>query len=80
MKNYSFYVLTFFLLSFIPSCKKRETMLLEYAGENRKEIERIITIYNNDSDQLTQNSALFLTQNMPFHYSYPYNVSDKFDS
>ncbi len=41
---------------------------LEFAGDNRSELERVITHYNNEPEK--QKAAKFLISNMPRWYSY----------
>lgn len=38
------------------------------AGKNRKELEKVLEYYQNDSLKLR--AAQFLIENMPYHYSY----------
>jgi hypothetical protein len=62
--------LLFVLLFAILSCREQSVLekTLEYAGNNRHELERVLQHYRNDSLRLK--AAVFLIENMPGHYSY----------
>ena len=58
-------------ISFFFSCTKEESRLeyaLKAAGENRKELEKVLQHYENDSLKLK--AAIFLIENMPGYFSY----------
>lgn len=46
----------------------RLTQALSMAGENRSELEKVLAYYENDL--LKYRAAVFLIENMPYHYSY----------
>ncbi|MEG2790910.1 MAG: hypothetical protein RSA98_04900 [Odoribacter sp.] len=56
------------------SCNDHSARLkavLKYSGENRKELEKVIAYYSQDpADKLKLQSAIFLIENMPGHYTY----------
>lgn len=60
---------TLVLAMVIVSCVEENTKLeraLELAGENRKELERVLTHYSHtDADSLKLRAACFLIENMP---------------
>lgn len=62
------------LLVVLFACTKRSPKLeyaLQNAGENRAELLKVIDHYSvNQEDSLRLKAALFLIENMPFHYSY----------
>ena len=61
------------LLSSLFSCHKKSNLeqALEFAGENRVELEKVLTHYSqNTDDSLKYRAAVFLIENMPWHYSY----------
>lgn len=63
----------FILLSILTGCRAttedhRLTEALEFAGDNRQELERVLRHYTSDSLKLE--AAKFLICNMPGHYSY----------
>lgn len=69
MKNYLF----FLLLMLTCSCGKdkderRLTFALDFAGDNRKELEIVLDHYKDDSLKLA--AAKFLIRNMSFYYSF----------
>jgi hypothetical protein len=58
------------MLSGVFSCENPSVLetVLEYAGNNRPELEKVLQHYRNDSLRLK--AAVFLIENMPGHYSY----------
>ena len=56
-------------LCILAACTKTplEQALIQ-AGKNRKELEKVLEYYQNDSLKLR--AAQFLIENMPYHYSY----------
>lgn len=76
MKHITTLLLCIFLL-FLSSCESNYSRLeyaLEAAGENRKELEKVLQHYENDSLKLK--AAVFLIENMPAYYSYEGAVLD----
>ena len=71
-KKFSFYLLVFSFLCF--SCGQKQNYLetaLHFAGENRPELEKVLAHYRqNPEDSLKYKAAVFLIENMPWHY-YP---------
>lgn len=62
------------------SCAKptRLEQALCYAGENRAELQKVLDRYReNEKDSLKYQAAVFLIENMPYHYSY---IGKKVDS
>ena len=71
MKN----LITLYIISFVLfSCSKypKEVELtLEQAGDNRKELEKVLDIYKtNTKDSLKYKAAIFLIKNMKNHQSF----------
>lgn len=69
MKN----IIAILSLLMLISCADRNANLefaLKMAGENRKELEKVLIYYNNPADSLKLKAAEFLIENMPWHYSY----------
>lgn len=55
------------------SCSKEHSRLetaLEFAGNNRQELEKVLQHYMEDKDSLKLKSAIFLIENMPNYFSY----------
>lgn len=79
MKNVIF-ILLFFVSSTFLSCHKKQDKLeyaLEFAGENRFELEKVLLHYSrNPEDSLKYKAACFLIENMPYHYFYESPVID----
>ncbi|MDR1408132.1 MAG: discoidin domain-containing protein [Tannerella sp.] len=69
-------------LLLIAVCSCRESRLeqaLAFAGDNRAELEKVLTYYSADqADSLKYRAACFLIENMPFHYSYSSRALDRF--
>ena len=70
------FVFSFLLVFICFSCGKKQNHLeeaLRFAGENRAEMEKVLTHYKqNPEDSLKYKAAVFLIENMPGHYSYKY--------
>ena len=58
------------------SCGRKKDYLeeaLQFAGDNRSEMEKVLAHYQkNPGDSLKYRAAVFLIENMPGHYSYKY--------
>jgi len=78
MKTISIFVFIFFLLS----CSKQPSDLekaLIYAGENRNELEAVLSHYKKDAaDDLKYKAAAFLIENMPYHFYYEGELLDRY--
>lgn len=64
-------VLAMFIPLFISGCVTKVDRLeyaLEFAGENRRELEKVLEYYSDDS--LKYRAAYFLIENMPRWYAY----------
>lgn len=70
MNNVILYMLLFFSLFITVSCGKPQGInsVLEQAGGNRSELEKVLVHYQNDS--LKYKAACFLIENMLGHFSY----------
>lgn len=53
---------------------------LQFAGENRSEIEKVLEHFKSDKDPLKYEAAKFLIENMPYHSSYYGKDVDKYDN
>lgn len=51
------------------ACQKKIDHIYKLAEENKKEIEQTVSYFSKDKKNLKYKSALFLIENMPFHYS-----------
>ncbi|MDR0393691.1 MAG: transglutaminase-like domain-containing protein, partial [Tannerella sp.] len=52
---------------------------LDFAGENRMELEKVLKHYSsNPADSLKYRAARFLIENMPYHYSFSSKAIDSF--
>lgn len=59
------------LLSCVTNTEKQALCrTLEQAGEQRKELEKAISFYNQDKDSLKRKAMLFLLEHMYAHYTY----------
>lgn len=65
------YIKCILILSFFFTCSPKEKndlkSILEKAGKNKKELETVLKHYKDDSLKLK--AALFLIENMPYHFS-----------
>ena len=57
------------LLSFLSSCNPQLDAALEQAGSNRDEMEKVLAHFKDDPDTLKYSAAVFLIENMPYHYT-----------
>lgn len=77
---------TFFLILILASCNKYSKKLdsaLNQADTNKKELEQVLNFYKSNSDDtLKYKAAVFLIENMPYHFSYKplTGFEDAFDS
>ncbi len=63
-------IITTFFISACTSAPSALEQALQFAGENRGELERVIAHYDSVGDAEKQAAARFLIENMPGHYSY----------
>lgn len=71
MKHFIYlYILLCLCISCSSSGNEKLTRALEFAGDNRKELFKVIAHYKDDADTLKYKAALYLIENMPYHYSY----------
>ena len=72
-----------FLVAFVPfilmSCTDRLGMALEYAGENRSELESVLEYFEKKDDPEALSAAEFIVANMPGHKSMYGSYIDYFD-
>ena len=75
-------VLLYFILLLSVACSSNSEQRLNYAltfaGENRGELEKVLTHYADDPEKLA--AARFLIENMPYHYSYQNQQIDSIKS
>ncbi len=63
--NISLFVLAVCLIA----CNPNLDSALEQAGENREEMEKVLEHFKDDPDTLKYSAAVFLIENMPYHYT-----------
>lgn len=63
--NISLFVLAVCLIA----CNPNLDSALEQAGENREELEKVLEHFKDDPDTLKYSAAVFLIENMPYHYT-----------
>ena len=71
-----------YLLLLICSCQSNEKLeeVLQYSGENRYELEKVINRYSQrEADSLQLKAAFFLIENMPGHYSLTNSTMERLD-
>lgn len=66
---------SFYSCSTATSCSRLESALV-FAGDNREELEKVLSHYRDDS--LKFKAAIFLIENMPYYYTYKGEVLDSF--
>ena len=68
MKIISTYTL---LVAFLlcVACNRNLDRSLQQAGENRGEMEKVLAHFKDDPDTLKYSAAVFLIENMPYHYT-----------
>jgi hypothetical protein len=67
------YAVSLFVIFSLFSCKKEVDHLelaLQFAGDNRPELEKVLKHYSSPGDSLKYKAAAFLIRNMPYYYSY----------
>lgn len=64
-----YYILWTIIIS-ISSCTSNLDISLEYAGNNRDELQRVLDHFKNDKNSLKYEAAQFLIENMPYHLAY----------
>ena len=57
------------LLMFQCACHPELDSALEQAGSNREEMEKVLAHFKDDPDTLKYSAAVFLVENMPYHYT-----------
>ena len=77
-----FFVIYFYSCNHYPS---NVQTALHYAGDNRRELEKVLEYYReSSSDNSKFRAACFLISNMPYHWSYPagpyYEYCEQMDS
>ena len=72
----------FLLILILSCCNDKDNKLnvaLNMAGENRKELKKVLAHYKaNPADSLKYKAACFLIENMPYHFSYEGELLEKF--
>ena len=56
-------------LVLLCSCDARLNSALDQAGSNRDEMEKVLEHFKDDPDTLKYSAAVFLIENMPYHYT-----------
>ena len=64
------YGLSLLLVLLLSSCHNQLDNALEQAGDNRRELEKVLNHYKDDPDTLKYGAAKFLIENMSYHYTY----------
>ena len=64
----------------LSSCDRELRFALDQAGENRTELESVLTHYKEEGDDFKLEAAKFLIRNMPFNYSYEGSAVEMLDS
>lgn len=67
-KNTLFFSILLFCC-YLTSCNPELDSALKQADSNRKEMEKVLEYFKNDKDALKYQAAVFLIENMPYHYT-----------
>lgn len=79
MKSFFCAIIALVTLSTCGGKASRLEQALDFAGENRMELEMVLEHYSTDpADSLKYRAACFLIENMPFHYSISSKETDSF--
>lgn len=79
MREINKYIL--FLVFFTcVACDRKMKQVLLLAGDNRAELELVLSHFKNSPDPLKYRSAKFLIENMPYNYSYAGSAVEYVDS
>ena len=73
----------FLTIAFFASCSSDDKLgwALNKAGKNRKEIEAVLAHYKaNEKDSLKYKAAVFLIENMPYHFYYEGELLDNYSN
>ena len=71
-------LLSLFCAVFFMSCNSAFERGLDFAGENRKELELLLDKYEGDGDGIKLRAAKFMVVNMPFLYTKTSEAADSF--
>ena len=70
VKNiYIFKCIIFLNVIFIYACNPHLDSALDQAGSNIEEMEKVLEHFKDDPDTLKYSAAVFLIENMPYHYT-----------
>ncbi|MDE6521867.1 MAG: RICIN domain-containing protein [Muribaculaceae bacterium] len=67
-------------ISMLIACDSNLQQSLDMAGDNRDELEKVLSHFKDNPDPLKYRVAKFLIENMPFHYSYEGKGIQLYDS
>lgn len=73
-------IILFTYVFLCTSCDRELRFALDQAGENRTELESVLTHYEAEGDDFKLEAAKFLILNMPFNYSYEGSAVEMLDS
>lgn len=68
------------VLACVTSCHPELDKALSSAGDNRAELEKVLEHFKEDPDPLKYEAAVFLIENMPYHYTQEGKGAEKVDS
>ena len=67
--NRNIYTILLYIAMFLTACNPGLDSALEQAGSNRGEMEKVLEHFRDDPDTLKYSAAVFLIENMPYHYT-----------
>lgn len=68
------------IAGYLGACDGNLRHSLDMAGDNREELEKVLTHFKDDADPLKYKAAKFLIENMPYHYSLEGKGIEQYDS
>ena len=67
-------------LGLLGSCNSNLEASLEFAGDNRHEIDVVLDHFKNDPNPLKYEAALFLIENMPYHLAFYGSETERYQN
>ena len=80
MRTFQLIIAAICIAGLLTACDADLRHSLDMAGDNRKELEKVLQHFKDDTDPLTYKAARFLIENMPYHYSFEGKYMERYDS
>lgn len=69
-----------YIAGILSACDGNLRHSLNMAGDNREELEKVLCHFKRNPDPLKYKAAIFLIENMPYHYSFEGSGIEQYDS